>query len=140
MLQTHVNNDIYNKYCLIHNTGISKSANFASCRDCLPYLASAETVHVIVLPVESLGRKQNYADRFGRMPFLHVHVQQSLREPNASLGEGHLIIGLNRLRFFLSETTGSGCIAGRSFNSTILCLQKISKSMSKTNVQKVHIA
>ena len=28
MLQTHVNNDIYNKYCLIHNTGISKSANF----------------------------------------------------------------------------------------------------------------
>ena len=64
---------------------------YPSCRDCLPYLDSAETVcdhllpaetvvlgkllpidavRVIKLPAESLGRRQNHTDSLCRKPFV----------------------------------------------------------------------
>ena len=71
----------------------------ASCRDCASYLASAETVHdlllpaettvhekwlpaetvrVILLPAETLGRKLNHMDSFYRKLFTSLGRKQEI--------------------------------------------------------------
>ena len=80
---------------------------FASCRDCLSYLASsetvrdlllpaeitvhekwlpAETVHVIQLPTESLSRKQDHTDSLCRKLFIKHTSLGRKQEITDSLG------------------------------------------------------
>ena len=80
---------------------------FTSCRDCPSYLASAEnvrdfllhaetvvlgkwfpaeTVCVILLPAETLGRKQNHTDSFCRKPFFVDGSLRRKQEITDSLG------------------------------------------------------
>ena len=47
--------------------------------------------------------------------------------------------GWNILNYFPLETTRPGCTVNHHFGTVTLCLQKISKFIVKTNLQKVHL-